>query len=57
VEVLHLLEKHVKNKKDNSRKIRTIFVFMVWHQICIENFYDFNDSHEMDAIQKSQAAS
>ncbi|PRR79641.1 asparagine synthase (glutamine-hydrolyzing) [Clostridium vincentii] len=33
---LKLLEDHIKNKRDNSRKIWTIFIFCVWHQIHIE---------------------
>ena len=37
----HLLEEHVMNKKDNSRKLWTILVFMIWHKIYIEGAYDF----------------
>ncbi|WP_050182212.1 asparagine synthase (glutamine-hydrolyzing) [Domibacillus robiginosus] len=57
-EVLRLLEDHVKNKKDNSRKLWTILVFMVWHQVCIENLYDFHHSHENEdkAAQKGQVS-
>lgn len=40
--VLHLLDEHVLNRKDNSRKVWTILVFMIWHQIYRENVYDFN---------------
>ena len=29
------------NKKDNSRKLWTILVFMIWHKIYIEGAYDF----------------
>lgn len=54
IEVLRLLEEHMKNKKDNSRKLWTILVFMIWHQIYIENLYDFNHSHEIEARQKRQ---
>lgn len=41
-EVLRLLEEHCANKADNSRKIWTILVFMIWHQIYVEGAYDFN---------------
>ncbi|MGM9929147.1 MAG: asparagine synthase (glutamine-hydrolyzing) [Bacillus sp. (in: firmicutes)] len=41
-EVLRLLEEHCANKADNSRKIWTILVFMIWHQIYVEGVYDFN---------------
>lgn len=34
--VMNLLNDHIKDKKDNSRKIWTIFVFCLWHQIYIE---------------------
>ncbi|WP_019153632.1 asparagine synthase (glutamine-hydrolyzing) [Robertmurraya massiliosenegalensis] len=40
-EVLNLLEQHVANRKDNSRKLWTLLVFMIWHQIYVENLYDF----------------
>lgn len=33
---LQLLDNHIKNKEDNSRKIWTIFAFCLWHQIHIE---------------------
>ncbi|MFR3499966.1 MAG: asparagine synthase-related protein, partial [Paraclostridium bifermentans] len=31
-----LLDEHIKGSKDNSRKVWTIFVFCLWHQIFIE---------------------
>ena len=34
--VLHLLERHRKNKGDHARKIWTVLMFMLWHQIYIE---------------------
>lgn len=34
--VLKLLEDHRSGKRDNSRKIWTILMFMLWHQIYIE---------------------
>ena len=45
-EVLRLLEEHVQNKKDNSRKIWTILTFMIWHQIYVEKIYTFQHVHE-----------
>ncbi|OMP68304.1 asparagine synthase (glutamine-hydrolyzing) [Domibacillus epiphyticus] len=45
-EVLRLLEEHVDNKKDNSRKIWTVLVFIIWHQIYVEGVYDFNHLYE-----------
>jgi asparagine synthase (glutamine-hydrolysing) len=41
-EIFRLLEEHVANKRDNSRKLWTILVFMVWHQVFIEADNDFN---------------
>lgn len=34
--VLQLLEDHCQGKADNSRKIWTVLMFMVWHSIYIE---------------------
>ena len=31
--LLKLLEDHVKGKKDNSRKIWTVYMFLVWHHV------------------------
>lgn len=55
-EVLRLLEEHVKNKKDNSRKLWTILVFMVWHQVYVENLYDFNHISGIETIQKRETS-
>lgn len=44
-EVFQLLADHVTNKKDNSRKLWTILIFMVWHQVFVENIYDFNHEY------------
>ncbi|HHY73495.1 MAG TPA: asparagine synthase (glutamine-hydrolyzing) [Bacillus bacterium] len=54
-EVLKLLEQHVTNKKDNSRKIWTILVFMIWHQVFIENVYDFGQTEFMNQKEKQVA--
>ncbi|HLO12599.1 MAG TPA: asparagine synthase (glutamine-hydrolyzing) [Pseudoneobacillus sp.] len=39
--ILKLLEDHCLNKADNSRKIWTVLMFMVWHQIYVEKVYNF----------------
>lgn len=41
--VLDLLDAHCQNKGDYSRKIWTILMFMLWHQIFIENKFDFSN--------------
>lgn len=33
---IKLLDEHIKDKKDNSRKIWTIFIFCLWHEIFVE---------------------
>ncbi len=33
---INLLDEHIKGTKDNSRKVWTIFIFCLWHQIFIE---------------------
>jgi asparagine synthase (glutamine-hydrolysing) len=48
--LLKLLEDHCQNKADNSRKIWTVLMFMVWHQIYVEKVYDF-ESATMGALQ------
>jgi asparagine synthase (glutamine-hydrolysing) len=53
-EIFNLLQEHVANKKDNSRKLWTIFVFMIWHQIYIEGAYDFKHS-QVNQTTKKQA--
>lgn len=39
--VLQLLEMHKEGKMDTSRKLWTILMFMLWHQIYIEQIYTF----------------
>ncbi|MDN3018153.1 asparagine synthase (glutamine-hydrolyzing) [Paenibacillus sp. BSR1-1] len=39
--VLRLLEDHCQGKADNSRKIWTVLMFMVWHQVYVEDVYSF----------------
>ena len=47
--VLRLLEDHCQGKADNSRKIWTVLMFMVWHQVYVENVYSFQRDY---AFQK-----
>ncbi|QUW22044.1 asparagine synthase (glutamine-hydrolyzing) [Sporosarcina sp. Marseille-Q4063] len=35
-----LFDDHLLNKKDNSRKLWTILIFMLWHQIYVEGTYE-----------------
>lgn len=35
--LLRLLEEHVNGKKDNSRKIWTVYMFLVWYQVYFED--------------------
>lgn len=41
--VLTLLADHVMEKRDNSRKLWSIFTFMIWHQIYVEKIYQFDN--------------
>jgi asparagine synthase (glutamine-hydrolysing) len=41
--VIKLLEDHRLGVADNSRKLWTVLMFMLWHQIYIENIYDVNE--------------
>jgi asparagine synthase (glutamine-hydrolysing) len=41
--VLQLLEDHCQDKADNSRKIWTVLVFMLWHDIYVEKKYSFEE--------------
>ena len=34
--LLEILEEHVNGKKDNSRKIWTVYMFLVWHHVYFE---------------------
>lgn len=40
--VLELLDIHSQGKEDASRKLWTLIMFMIWHQIFIEEKYTFN---------------
>jgi asparagine synthase (glutamine-hydrolysing) len=39
--VLNLLDAHKEGKGDCSRKIWTVLIFMLWHQIYVEKIYSF----------------
>ncbi|WP_141433743.1 asparagine synthase (glutamine-hydrolyzing) [Bacillus sp. 03113] len=43
--VLNLLEDHCQGKADNSRKIWTVLMFMVWHSVYIEKKYSFEKEY------------
>ncbi|WP_445489342.1 asparagine synthase (glutamine-hydrolyzing) [Niallia sp. 03133] len=43
--ILQLLEDHCQGKADNSRKIWTVLMFMVWHSIYIEKKYSFEEEY------------
>ncbi|NMD72148.1 asparagine synthase (glutamine-hydrolyzing) [Bacillus sp. DNRA2] len=47
--VLNLLDEHCQDKADNSRKIWTVLMFMVWHDVYIEKKYNF----EQDLIKQT----
>lgn len=41
--ILHLLDAHCQGKGDYSRKIWTVLMFMLWHQIHVENKFDIEE--------------
>ncbi|MDF2788564.1 MAG: asparagine synthetase, partial [Neobacillus sp.] len=45
--VLRLLEDHCQGKADNSRKIWTVLIFMIWHQVYVEGKYSFSGQKEL----------
>ena len=34
--MINLLDEHIQGEKDNSRKVWTVFMFCLWHQIYVE---------------------
>ncbi|WP_462411250.1 asparagine synthase (glutamine-hydrolyzing) [Neobacillus sp. Marseille-QA0830] len=44
--LLKLLDDHCLDKADNSRKIWTVLMFMVWHQVYVEGVYSFQSENE-----------
>ncbi|WP_433743893.1 asparagine synthase (glutamine-hydrolyzing) [Falsibacillus pallidus] len=52
--VLNLLEEHCQGKADNSRKIWTVLVFMIWHAVFKENKYDFQNQFKIKKAETVQ---
>jgi asparagine synthase (glutamine-hydrolysing) len=46
--LLKLLEDHCENKADNSRKIWTVLMFMLWHDVYVEKKYSFQKEYELN---------
>jgi asparagine synthase (glutamine-hydrolysing) len=49
--VLNLLEDHCQGKADNSRKIWTVLIFMIWHQVYVEGKYSFSGQKELQPMK------
>lgn len=47
--LLKLLDDHCQGKADNSRKIWTVLMFMVWHQVYVEQKYSFQKEKAVQA--------
>ena len=50
-EILKLLDAHCKGERDNSRKIWTILMFMLWHQVHVEKVFDFELNNEVQLLR------
>jgi asparagine synthase (glutamine-hydrolysing) len=50
--VSNLLEDHCQGKADNSRKIWTVLIFMVWHQVYVEGKYSFSSQKELQPMKQ-----
>ena len=48
--LLKLLDEHCLGKADNSRKIWTVLMFMVWHQVYVEEKYSFGTEKAFQAM-------
>lgn len=48
--LLKLLDDHCLGKADNSRKIWTVLMFMVWHQVYVEDKYSFGSEKSFQAM-------
>ncbi|WLD92667.1 asparagine synthase (glutamine-hydrolyzing) [Alkalihalobacillus sp. AL-G] len=53
--ILQMLEDHRNGKRDYSRKIWTVLVFMIWHQIYVEKIYDFQEVFRQSDASIKQA--
>ncbi|WP_082232030.1 asparagine synthase (glutamine-hydrolyzing) [Halobacillus massiliensis] len=49
--VLDLLEAHLQERGDYSRKLWTVLMFMVWHQVYIEGVYSFEELQKVDETE------
>lgn len=52
--LLKMLEAHRNQKGDYSRKLWTVLIFMIWHQIYIEGLYRFNEPISEDPKQNNE---
>ncbi|MGZ9818161.1 asparagine synthase (glutamine-hydrolyzing) [Peribacillus simplex] len=48
--IFKMLEDHSQGKADYSRKLWTVLVFMLWHQIHIEKVFTITNSNELGKI-------
>ena len=48
--ITNLLNDHVTGRSDNSRKIWTVLVFMIWHSVYIEENYSFQHQAEKSPV-------
>ncbi|MFC4558594.1 asparagine synthase (glutamine-hydrolyzing) [Virgibacillus kekensis] len=46
--ILNLLDDHCQGKGDYSRKIWTVLMFMLWHQIYVEGKFDISELSKQD---------
>lgn len=51
--MLNLLELHAANKGEHARKLWTVLVFMLWHQIFVENRDEFSELRRQETGVKS----
>ncbi|RYG74547.1 asparagine synthase (glutamine-hydrolyzing) [Lentibacillus lipolyticus] len=49
--ILDLLDAHCQGKGDYSRKIWTVLMFMLWHQIFVEKKFDLNELSKPEHLQ------
>ncbi|WP_240370977.1 asparagine synthase (glutamine-hydrolyzing) [Anoxybacteroides rupiense] len=47
-QLYRLLDEHCAGKADNSRKLWTVFAFLIWHQVYVEKKYDFSYLYKKD---------
>ncbi|QFK72580.1 asparagine synthase (glutamine-hydrolyzing) [Pradoshia sp. D12] len=48
--IMNLFNNHVTGKADNSRKLWTVLVFMIWYSVYVEEKYPFQALAEKDMI-------